>query len=167
MNSKLFPFQKSEEVEVKNEPMETEETPETETKKKKKKKKKSKDEKSDDQKPEIEREPKRKKDENQADYGFLKDTSTQNRPQCLVKSALSGDKWYNILTYDIADEDIEENDYWVTKIKNYAEKLLENEAKNYEKSNKNNTEKQWLNTVLKSGTLTDKISAYSVHLQGE
>ena len=152
--------------EVKEEPMEVEEPIEVDKKKKKKKKKKSKDEKDPDNAQEEQREPKRKNVENvQADYGFLKDTSTHNRPQCLVKSALSGDKWYNVLSYEIEDEDIEENEYWVSKIEAYGQKLLDNETTNYTKSNKNDTEKQWLNTVLKSGTLTDKISAYTVHLQ--
>ena len=148
---------KKEKEKLKDEPVEVETK-----KKKKKKKKKSKEE----TEPEEQREPKRKNAENvQADYGFLKDTSTHNRPQCLVKSALSGDKWYNVLSYDIEDEDIEDNEYWVSKIQAYAQKLLDNETSNYSKSNKNDTEKQWLNTVLKSGTLTDKISAYTVHLQ--
>ena len=148
---------KKEKEKLKDEPVEVETK-----KKKKKKKKKSKEE----TEPEEQREPKRKNVENvQADYGFLKDTSTHNRPQCLVKSALSGDKWYNVLSYDIEDEDIEDNEYWVSKIQAYAQKLLDNETSNYSKSNKNDTEKQWLNTVLKSGTLTDKISAYTVHLQ--
>ena len=148
---------KKEKEKLKDEPVEVETK-----KKKKKKKKKSKEE----TEPEEQREPKRKNVENvQADYGFLKDTSTHNRPQCLVKSALSGDKWYNVLSYDIEDEDIEDNEYWVSKIQAYAQKLLDNETSNYSNSNKNDTEKQWLNTVLKSGTLTDKISAYTVHLQ--
>ena len=156
---------KKEKKKLKDEPMEmeVEEQVEVDTKKKKKKKKKKSKEETE---PEEQREPKRKNVENvQADYGFLKDTSTHNRPQCLVKSALSGDKWYNVLSYDIEDEDIEDNEYWVSKIEAYAQKLLDNETSNYSKSNKNDTEKQWLNTVLKSGTLTDKISAYTVHLQ--
>ena len=152
-----------EEKKSKKEKKKVDEQVEVDTKKKKKKKKKKSKEETE---PEEQREPKRKNAENvQADYGFLKDTSTHNRPQCLVKSALSGDKWYNVLSYVIEDEDIEDNEYWVTKIQAYAQKLLDNETSNYSKSNKNDTEKQWLNTVLKSGTLTDKISAYTVHLQ--
>ena len=47
----------------------------------------------------------------------------------------------------------------------YATKLFEQEVTNVAALNAKNSEKQWLKTVLKSGTLTDKISAYSVLLQ--
>ena len=66
---------------------------------------------------------------------------------------------------EIDESDIEANDYWLQKIETYASKLLEQEVANVANINEKSSDKQWLKTVLKSGTLTDKISAYSVLLQ--
>ena len=66
---------------------------------------------------------------------------------------------------DIEESDIESNDYWLQKIETYATKLLDQEVTNVANINEKSSDKQWLKTVLKSGTLTDKISAYSVLLQ--
>lgn len=157
-----------------------EESKQTKAEKKKAKKEKKQKEKDDKkqkeqddkkQEPKIDnqesRGPKRKKEDNMADYGFLKDQPNVQRSQILIKSSLAGSKWYEISKVNEIDEetDVESNDYWVTKIQAYAEKLLENEVQNHVKVSKNDNEKQWLNTVLKSGVLTDKISAYSVLLQ--
>jgi len=85
------------------------------------------------------------------------------RSQLLVKS---GTKWHKVSPVDDFDEqDIEDNQYWVEKLEKFAEKLYENEKANFAKASKANTEKQWLSTVLKSGVLTDKLSAYAVLLQ--
>ena len=122
------------------------------SKKKKKKDKKTKE-------PE-EREPKRKNND-KADYAFLKDFS--QRSHILVKS---GTKWFEVAPLnDFSEDDLETNEYWSTKIEAYAEKLLASEVQNYLNAKKKDSENQWLSTVLKSGVLTDKISAYSVLLQ--
>jgi hypothetical protein len=104
-------------------------------------------------------------EEIKADYGFLKDTSSLSRPQCIIKA---GEKWFEIVAQDDfdPDTDLEHNEYWMTKLEKHALKLLDNEVANFQKSSKKkSSEGQWLSTVLKSGTLTDKISAYSVFLQ--
>ena len=140
------------------------------TKKKKKKNKKDKS-KSEDIQTENkvqdtteapkERAPKRKKDDSKADYEFLKATSNRSLP--LIKS---GSKWFEISPVaDVSEEELETKDYWLNKIETYTNKLYQCEIDNFLKVSKSNTEKQWLNTVLKSGVLTDKISAYSVLLQ--
>ena len=78
----------------------------------------------------------------------------------------SGSKWFEISPIsEVSPEDLETKDYWLTKVESYAQKLYQCEIDNFNKISKTNTEKQWLNTVLKSGVLTDKISAYSVLLQ--
>ena len=66
---------------------------------------------------------------------------------------------------DIEESDIESNDYWLQKIETYATKVFEHEVTNISTLNEKSSEKQWLKTVLKSGALNDKISAYSVMLQ--
>ena len=144
---------------------------EAETTKKKKKKNKKDKSKSEDVQTEIkvqdtieapkERAPKRKKDDSKADYEFLKSTSNRSLP--LIKS---GSKWFEISPVaEVSAEELETKDYWLNKIETYTNKLYQCEIDNFLKVSKSNTEKQWLNTVLKSGVLTDKISAYSVLLQ--
>ena len=144
---------------------------EAETTKKKKKKNKKDKSKSEDVQTENkvqdtieapkERAPKRKKDDSKADYEFLKATSNRSLP--LIKS---GSKWFDISPVaEVSAEEIETKDYWLNKIETYTNKLYQCEIDNFLKLSKSNTEKQWLNTVLKSGVLTDKISAYSVLLQ--
>ena len=71
----------------------------------------------------------------------------------------------NTINNDDIDEGDFEKEYWVQKMQSYATKLFEQEVTNVAAMNAKNSEKQWLKTVLKSGTLTDKISAYSVLLQ--
>ena len=137
---------------------------ETEAKKDKKKKKKSKkDKKTKDDEVKTEEAGNQPVVEakNDADYSFLKDHIV--RKNCVVKPG----KWFEASPCDEFDEDtdLETNDYWLAKIEKYAAKLLEAEVENFRVTQKKDSEKQWLNTVIKSGTLTDKISAYNVLLQ--
>ena len=71
----------------------------------------------------------------------------------------------NAINNDDTEESDFEKEYWIQKMQTYATKLFEQEVTNVAALNAKNSEKQWLKTVLKSGTLTDKISAYSVLLQ--
>ena len=115
----------------------------------------------------TERAPKRKKNEEKPassnNYDFLSNTRTSQRSQPLIKS---GTKWFDLLpNQNTSDEFVETDENMISKLYAYAEKAYETEVENYNTANKNNTEKQWLQTVLKTGVLTDKISAYSVLLQ--
>ena len=58
--------------------------------------------------------------------------------------------------------------YWLPKIEKYTEKVWEAEIVCYETGRKKGGDKgeaEWMKTVLKSGTLTDKLSAYVVLVQ--
>ena len=109
---------------------------------------------------------------------FLKDIvkSQPSRSGCLVKTSRS-EKWHHQLVpeeNDSGDEvDSEKtSEYWVSKLEKYAEQLLSLEAENHKrKSNQrksrsdDETDPAYLETVLKSGALGDKISAHAVLLQ--
>ncbi len=103
-------------------------------------------------------------------FHFVK--SLPDRTRCVVKS---GVKWYELLLGADADGDAAPvSDYWVTKLEKYAASVLELEAGNFKKTNfqshgkgkrQGSSDMAYLQTVLKSGTLSDKVSAHVVLLQ--
>ena len=97
-------------------------------------------------------------------FFFLKDKNLK-RTHCVVKS---GEKWYSSLNEaDIAFED-EVNKYWLSKLEKYSKAVWEKDVENYKKSSQKGAKKsesQWIQTVLKSGTLNDKFSAYVLLIQ--
>ena len=105
------------------------------------------------------------------DLAFLK--NVQEHKKCIIKS--NGGKWFELddsmhLANEIDQKDMDNNlnDYWLEKIEQYAEKVYVREMEIFinMNSDKNvSSEKAWINMVLKSGTLPDKMSAYSVLLQ--
>ncbi len=106
------------------------------------------------------------------DFHFLKDKAS--RQHCIVKY---GEKWHEILpTQAEEDEDVtpKTSPYWVPKLAKYAQMVFDQEIENYKTVNQNRrgggggggSEMGYIGTVLKSGSLTDKISAHSVLLQG-
>ena len=108
------------------------------------------------------------------DLTFLK--SFQEHKKCIIKP--NGSKWFEIDDATGFDEQSEQNKggtidddlsgYWLEKIQQYAEKVYVREMEIFinMNSDKNvSSEKAWINMVLKSGTLPDKMSAYSVLLQ--
>ena len=108
------------------------------------------------------------------DLTFLK--SFQEHKKCIIKP--NGSKWFEIDDATGFDEQSEQNNggtidddlsgYWLEKIQQYAEKVYVREMEIFinMNSDKNvSSEKAWINMVLKSGTLPDKMSAYSVLLQ--
>ena len=103
-------------------------------------------------------------DGNQHNFSFLKD-KVSNRNTCVIKSG--GEKWFtNSQTESGESEPC--NAYWLGKIEKYTKGLWEKEKENYTKSNQKGSkrsEMQWVQTVLKSGTLNDKFAAYVLLIQ--
>ena len=108
---------------------------------------------------------------------FLKDIvkSQPSRSGCLVKTSRS-EKWHHqLVPEDDPDDEVDSektSEYWISKLEKYAEQLLSLEAENHKrKSNQrksrsdDETDPAYLETVLKSGALGDKISAHAVLLQ--
>lgn len=80
---------------------------------------------------------------------------------CLVKA---GQKWHEI-DVDVTDF-AETPEYWLSKIEKHAFILLGVEAENFKKGkDAKKSERNYIDTVLKSGALGDKISAQTVLLQ--
>ena len=97
----------------------------------------------------------------------MKEKHFLHRPHCVVKS--SSDKWHALTPEQPTDSQDRTPDYWLAKITAYAEAVMTKEIQNYQEASKKNlskdSERGWLETVLRSGALGDKISAYSVLLQ--
>ena len=110
------------------------------------------------------------------DMVFLKAALPTSK--CLVKTIV-GQKWYEFCssTEDISHQNqlngqnsgaSSLNSYWLEKIEQHTQKLYLKEMEIFVNINSEKTvssEKAWINMVLKSGTLPDKMSAYSVLLQ--
>jgi len=174
-------FDESEEkVEVKEE--EVDEVKDGKKKKNKNKKEIEKEKKGNEKKGEVKTETETKeslKDENnfkkedRADYIFVKE-ARKERTNCLLRPK-SGEPWYEIVEKKSAadqnedgDDGLETSQYWLMKIEKFAKKLLDEEVANFgnnSKESKKTTEKRFIETVLRSGTLNDKISAYVVMIQ--
>ncbi len=96
-------------------------------------------------------------------FHFLKTKPT--RTHCLVKTSPT-DKWHSLLPLS---DNGGTSGYWLSKLEKYAESLLELEKENFDKKQKSraNTDSElaYVQTVLKSGSLGDKISAHAVLLQ--
>ena len=111
------------------------------------------------------------------------------RTHCIIKEG--GGKWYSAINTPATDSSPANLNYWLPKLEKYATKVWdlsillsiymsiavliflsikvwELEVANYENARKAGAKKSedaWLSTVLKSGTLTDKLSAYLVQIQ--
>ena len=98
------------------------------------------------------------------DYSFIKDKNL-TRTHCVVKSA---ETWYEAIA-DVEDEaDATCNSYWLSKIEKYTQATWDKDVENYKKLSQKGSKKSeaaWIQTVLKSGTLNDKFSAYVLLLQ--
>ena len=97
-------------------------------------------------------------------FSFLKDKNLK-RTHCVVKS---GDKWYNSVEEQQEQEGEESNNYWIAKLEKYTKIIMEKDIENYKKASQKGSKKSesaWIQTVLKSGTLNDKFSAYILLLQ--
>ena len=96
-------------------------------------------------------------------FSFIKDKSSA-RTQCVIKT---GEKWFSALTDETSDaEDIKS--YWLNKVEKYTRRVWDMELENYKRhsqSRSRRSETQWIQTVLKSGTLDDKFNAYVLLLQ--
>lgn len=99
------------------------------------------------------------------EFHFLKEKP--ERSHCVVKS---NEKWFDM--FDISEEDLANvsatPDYWMPKLEKFAGLLLELEVENHKAmkaKGAKRSEANWLQTVLQSGALGDKISAFSVMLQ--
>ena len=79
----------------------------------------------------------------------------------------TGEKWFSALTDETSDaEDIKS--YWLNKVEKYTRRVWDMELENYKRhsqSRSRRSETQWIQTVLKSGTLDDKFNAYVLLLQ--
>ena len=117
--------------------------------------------------------------EKDLDMDFLK--NVQLKSKSIIKIP-SGEKWFDHShslhatekSTHSTKEDITSttklNKYWLEKIEQYAEKLYLKEMENFVNLNsvKNvSSEKAWIDMVLKSGTLPDKMSAFTVLLQDD
>jgi len=99
-----------------------------------------------------------------SDFSFVKNTPDRN--YCVIKT---GEKWFSSINTPVAESVPGNMPYWLPKIIKYTEKVWAAEVVNYEasgtKNPENKSEREWMKTVLKSGTLTDKMSAYVVQIQ--
>jgi len=101
-----------------------------------------------------------------SEFHFLKDKEVSNRTHSVIKS---GEKWFDLINSEGASAvEAQKNKYWVPKLEKYAKSVWEKDTENYTKASMKGSKKsetQWINTVLKSGTLNDKFSAYVILLQ--
>ena len=96
-------------------------------------------------------------------FSFLKD-KVSNRSHCVVKP---GEKWHSYCNEEAVDAK-ETNSYWLKKLEKYTKAVWDKEVENFKKSGMKGSRKsewQWIQTVLKSGTLNDKFHAYVLLLQ--
>ncbi len=103
-------------------------------------------------------------------FHFLKEKP--ERSHCLVKAG--GGKWTELIPSGCHEGDFEPTSaYWITKLEKHAAAALELECLNHaakkkkgdKSSSSSSSEMAYIDTVLKSGALGDKISAYTVLLQ--
>ena len=102
-----------------------------------------------------------------SEFHFLKDPAL--RKHSVIKTS-EGTKWYKVANSCPASTQLEmqRNKYWLPKLEKYTSAAMEMEIENYKASSMKGarkSERQWLETVLKSGTMTDKMSAYLVVMQ--
>ena len=106
-------------------------------------------------------------EQDKPDFQFLKDKNS-NRSQCVIKTG-TGVKWYESINQDVeTDENNLTNKYWMQKLEKYTKTVWDKDTENYNKASQKGSKKsetQWIKTVLKSGTLNDKFSAYVILLQ--
>merc|ERR1719391_987805 len=102
-----------------------------------------------------------------SEFHFLKEPAS--RKHSVIKTS-EGSKWYEVVSSCPASTQLEmqRNKYWLPKLEKYTAAAMEMEIENYKASSMKGarkSERQWLETVLKSGTMTDKMSAYLVVMQ--
>ena len=101
-----------------------------------------------------------------SEFHFLKEKEATARTHSVIKS---GEKWFDLTSSEAASaEEMQRNKYWVPKLEKYTKAVWEKDTENFSKASMKGSKKsetQWINTVLKSGTLNDKFSAYVVLLQ--
>ena len=101
-----------------------------------------------------------------SEFHFLKDKELSNRTHSVIKS---GEKWFELINSEAASaQEMQKNKYWLPKLEKYTKSAWEKDTENYTKATMKGSKKsetQWINTVLKSGTLNDKFSAYVILLQ--
>ncbi len=99
------------------------------------------------------------------EYHFLKERPS--RKHCVVKTQ-AGSKWFEILPDCHGGEWEAASSYWVPKLEKYAGVALELECHNFQAASQRGASKSemgYINSVLKSGAVGDKVSAYTVLLQ--
>ena len=102
--------------------------------------------------------------EEKPDFLFLKD-KIPSRGHCVIKTG-AGLKWYEATNVETEEEVT--NKYWLQKLEKYTKLVWDKDVENYNKASQKGSkrsETQWIQTVLKSGTLNDKFSAYVLLLQ--
>jgi len=101
-----------------------------------------------------------------AEFHFLKDKELSSRTHSVIKS---GEKWFDLISNNAATaQEMQKNKYWLPKLEKYTKPVWEKDTENYNRANMKGSKKsetQWINTVLKSGTLNDKFSAYVILIQ--
>ena len=102
------------------------------------------------------------------DFLFLKE-KTPSRSHCVIKTG-AGLKWYEATNVSVEEEAEESltNRYWIQKLEKFTKLVWDKDVENYKKAGlkgSKRSETQWIQTVLKSGTLNDKFSAYVILLQ--
>ena len=102
-----------------------------------------------------------------SEFHFLKEPAS--RKHTVIKTS-EGVKWHEVVSTCQASTQLEmqRNKYWLSKLEKYTTAAMELEVENYKASSMKGarkSERQWLETVLKSGTMTDKMSAYLVVMQ--
>lgn len=101
-------------------------------------------------------------------FHFLK--TKPARPHCLVKTNAM-DKWHAIINEGDSSGSTIKSQYWLPKLEKYAEQLVNLEVENhrskkrFKKDHGADSEAAYLETVLRSGALGDKLSAHAVLLQ--
>ena len=102
-----------------------------------------------------------------SEFHFLKEPAS--RKHSVIKTS-EGTKWYEVVSSCPASTQLEmqRNKYWLPKLEKYTSAAMDMEIENYKATSMKGarkSERQWLETVLKSGTMTDKMSAYLVVMQ--
>jgi len=99
------------------------------------------------------------------EFYFVKNPPPE-RSHTIVKT---GDPWHSVLNHEPAtEEDMKVAKYWLPRLEKFATTVWDRDVENYKKESGKGSKKsetQWINTVLKSGTLNDKMSAYIVLIQ--
>ena len=101
-----------------------------------------------------------KKEEVKIDLSFV-DAQT-SRSGCILRFK-QDQRWFDVLKSTPGLDHVV-SDGEVRKVEEYAERMFNNEVQSFAGTG-GSSEKRWMQSVLKSGTLSDKISAYVVMLQ--